>query len=85
MWSDVIVIDLHPRYKFLRSNIAVKAPEYLRPLPERSIQPLKDVVVRLCLEVLESQVRVIDKEAWNEEDLKKGEYIEVLIKRIKLK
>jgi len=27
---------------------------------------------------------VIDKEAWNEEELKKGEYIEVIIKRVKI-
>lgn len=28
---------------------------------------------------------VIDKEAWDEEELQKGDYIEVMIKRIELK
>jgi hypothetical protein len=28
---------------------------------------------------------VIDKEAWNEEGLEKGDYIEVIIKKIELK
>jgi len=28
---------------------------------------------------------VIDKEAWNEEGLEKGDYIEVVVKKVKLK
>ena len=60
MWPDIVVIDLHSGYKLLRSDIAIKAPEYLRPLPEGSIQPFEDIVIRLRLEVLEPHVWVGD-------------------------
>ena len=48
--AKVIVIDLHPSHKLLRSDGAVKASKDLGSLPEGSVQPFKDVIIRLLLE-----------------------------------
>ena len=60
MRSDVVVVGLHPRYEFLGAHRAVKAPHYLCPLAECPVQPFKDVVVRLRLEILKTDVRILD-------------------------
>ena len=61
MGPDVVVVNLHPRAELVCADLVRQAPHHLRPLPEGAVQPLHDVVVRLGLEVLQPEVRVLDE------------------------
>jgi len=58
---DVVVVDLHPRAELVCPDLVRQAAHHLCPLPEGAVQPPRDVVVGLGLEVLQPEVGVLDE------------------------
>lgn len=60
MRSNVVVIHSHPITELRCPNIAIEAPDNLRPLPESPIQSPHNVIVWFRLEVFQPDMRILN-------------------------
>jgi len=61
MWSDIVIVTLHPCAELVCAVLVRQAPHHCRALLEGPVQPLHNIVVWLGFKIPQHEVGFVDR------------------------